>query len=389
MGLREMLAEAARAAPPGAREPRPRRRLRRHRRAAQRGRRHGARGDRPPASTRPPRSGDQRRQELVEDVAEQRRRQLEELPPDLAGKVQSLQQYEFMDDAARQRFEELMDQLREQLMQSYFNQLSEGMQNMTPERMAADEGHAQRAQPDARAARARRGARLRRLHGAPRRLLPRQPADPRRAARADGAVDGADAAAPQLDDARAARAAAGALRVAARGHGPALAGRPALAQPAARVPEPAVAAVAELQRRRPAAVRRDAGPARHARRPRRRSRTCMRSATQPGELAEVDLDRARELLGDDAARSLDRLRELTKMLEDAGLIEQREGRLELTPRAHPRHRQQGARRPLPQAGEGPRRPPRARAHRRRATSTRTTTSPTSSATRSTSTCRRR
>ena len=59
----------------------------------------------------------------------------------------------------------------------------------------------------------------------------------------------------------------------------------------------------------------------------------MRSATQPGELAEVDIDRARELLGDDAARSLDRLRELTKMLEDAGLIEQREGRLELTPRA--------------------------------------------------------
>jgi uncharacterized protein with von Willebrand factor type A (vWA) domain len=59
----------------------------------------------------------------------------------------------------------------------------------------------------------------------------------------------------------------------------------------------------------------------------------MRSATQPGELAEVDLDRARELLGDDAARSLDRLRELTKMLEEAGLIEQREGRLELTPRA--------------------------------------------------------
>ena len=50
--------------------------------------------------------------------------------------MQSLQQYEFMDDAARERFEELMDQLREQLMQSYFNQLSEGMQNMTPERMA-------------------------------------------------------------------------------------------------------------------------------------------------------------------------------------------------------------------------------------------------------------
>ena len=81
------------------------------------------------------RSGDQRRQELVEDVADERRRQLDELPPDLAGRVQQLQQYEFMDDAARQRFEELMEQLKEQLMQSYFNQLSEGMQNLTPERM--------------------------------------------------------------------------------------------------------------------------------------------------------------------------------------------------------------------------------------------------------------
>jgi uncharacterized protein with von Willebrand factor type A (vWA) domain len=58
----------------------------------------------------------------------------------------------------------------------------------------------------------------------------------------------------------------------------------------------------------------------------------MRQATQPGELAEVDLDQVRDLLGDDAARSLERLAELAKMLEEAGLIEQREGRTELTPR---------------------------------------------------------
>ena len=37
-------------------------------------------------------------------------------------------------------------------------------------------------------------------------------------------------------------------------------------------------------------------------------------------------------MGDDAARSLQRLAELTKMLEEAGLIEQKEGRLELTPK---------------------------------------------------------
>ena len=44
------------------------------------------------------------------------------------------------------------------------------------------------------------------------------------------------------------------------------------------------------------------------------------------------MDRVRELMGDDAAKSLERLAELTKMLQDAGLIEQKEGRLELTPK---------------------------------------------------------
>ena len=81
------------------------------------------------------RGGDQRQQDIVEEVAEQRRQQLNEMPPDLAGKVQSLQEYEWMSDDARQAFEQLMDELREQLMQSYFNQMSEGMQNLTPERM--------------------------------------------------------------------------------------------------------------------------------------------------------------------------------------------------------------------------------------------------------------
>jgi uncharacterized protein with von Willebrand factor type A (vWA) domain len=58
----------------------------------------------------------------------------------------------------------------------------------------------------------------------------------------------------------------------------------------------------------------------------------LSGAQQPGALAEVDLDRARELLGEDSAASLGELQRLAKRLEDAGLIEQREGRLELTPR---------------------------------------------------------
>src|SRR5919112_999181 len=58
----------------------------------------------------------------------------------------------------------------------------------------------------------------------------------------------------------------------------------------------------------------------------------LKSATQPGALADVDIDRARELLGNESARSLEQLADLAKRLEQAGLIETKEGRYELTPR---------------------------------------------------------
>ena len=58
----------------------------------------------------------------------------------------------------------------------------------------------------------------------------------------------------------------------------------------------------------------------------------MRSASNPGALAEADIDVAKRLLGDDAARSLEKLADLAKMLEKAGLIENKEGRYELTPK---------------------------------------------------------
>ncbi|MCC7076417.1 MAG: hypothetical protein IT198_04760 [Acidimicrobiia bacterium] len=58
----------------------------------------------------------------------------------------------------------------------------------------------------------------------------------------------------------------------------------------------------------------------------------MSQATSPAMLAEIDPDEVRDLVGEDAARSLRRLQQITQRLEDAGLIENREGRLELTPR---------------------------------------------------------
>src|SRR5438270_70353 len=80
-------------------------------------------------------SGDERRREITEQVAAERRAELDLLPPDLAGQVRELSEYEFTSSEARERFDELMDKLRQQLMQSYFNQMAGALQDVSPEQM--------------------------------------------------------------------------------------------------------------------------------------------------------------------------------------------------------------------------------------------------------------
>ena len=58
----------------------------------------------------------------------------------------------------------------------------------------------------------------------------------------------------------------------------------------------------------------------------------MRQATNPAQLAEVDVEKVRQMLGDEAADSLQKLAEMTKMMEEAGLVNRKDGKLELTPR---------------------------------------------------------
>ena len=58
----------------------------------------------------------------------------------------------------------------------------------------------------------------------------------------------------------------------------------------------------------------------------------LRNTSNPGALAELDFDRAAELLGEDTANSMEQLAEFVKMLEEAGLINNKEGAMELTPR---------------------------------------------------------
>lgn len=276
-------------------------------------------------------SGDRRQQEIVEDLAQAREMELDMLPPDLAGRVQSLQEYDFMDDDARQRFEELMDELRSQLMQSYFNQMSEGMRDVSADQMKRmkdmmaelNQMLAQRErgeEPDFDGFMERYGdffpdrpknldellEQMARSMAQMQSLL--NSMTPEQRAQLQGLAQSL------LDD------------MDFRWQVDELARHLQQAFPdmgwnqsmdfsgSAPTPFAQMAGMLELM-----------GDIDQL-------ENLLQSATQPGQLAEVDIDQARELLGDDAARSLERLGELQRMLEDAGLIDQREGRLELTPK---------------------------------------------------------
>jgi uncharacterized protein with von Willebrand factor type A (vWA) domain len=71
----------------------------------------------------------------MERLAQEHREQLDQLPADVPGQIQGLQNYDFMDPNARQQFQELMEQLRRQIMQQQFQGLQQALQSMTPEDM--------------------------------------------------------------------------------------------------------------------------------------------------------------------------------------------------------------------------------------------------------------
>ena len=81
-------------------------------------------------------SGDVRRKEVTDEAVAERRMQLDLLPPDLAGMVRELSEHDFTSSEAREKFEELTAQLREQLAQRWFNQMAGAMNDVSPEALA-------------------------------------------------------------------------------------------------------------------------------------------------------------------------------------------------------------------------------------------------------------
>jgi uncharacterized protein with von Willebrand factor type A (vWA) domain len=67
---------------------------------------------------------------LMERIARQRNEQLDRLPDDLGGQVKGLRDYEFVDDEARQKFEELMQGLQKQMVDQMFQGMKGSIQQM-------------------------------------------------------------------------------------------------------------------------------------------------------------------------------------------------------------------------------------------------------------------
>ncbi len=275
-------------------------------------------------------SGDARRQEITDQVVSERNLELDMLPPDLAGQVRSLDAYEFTSTEARERFEQLTEQLRQQLMQSQVNQMAGAMSDVSPEEMGRMkdmlaelngmlEARQRGDEPDFDGFMERYGdffpenprnldellevmaQRMAAMQSMLNSMTPEQRAQLQ--GLSEQLLEDMDLR-WQMD--QLGQNLQGMFPDAGWGRQYDFSGTDPLgfAEGAALMGE--LGDIDQLE-------------------------NLLRGATNPGALAEADIDKARDLLGEDAARSLERLSELAKMLEDAGLIEQREGRYELTP----------------------------------------------------------
>ncbi len=277
-------------------------------------------------------SGDARRSELASDSAAMKNMELDMLPPDLAGQVKGLQNYDFESAEAQAAFDELVEKLREQVMQQYLDQMAEGVDSMSPEDlqrvkdMLAElnrmlEQRAAGVEPDFDGFMQRFGdffpenpqtldellevmaERMAAMQQMLNSMTPEQRAQLQELS--DQLLSDMDL---QWQMNQLADNLRGQFPSKGWGRSYDFQGADPLDLPEAVDMMGELGDIDQLD-------------------------NLLRGASNPGALAEVDIDRARELLGEESAASLERMAEVARMLEEAGLIENREGRYEMTPRA--------------------------------------------------------
>lgn len=82
-------------------------------------------------------ASDEAAQRILERVASKRREQLDALPRDPAAAIRELQGYEFMDQGAEQAFQRLLEEIKKGVVDTYFKQMTEQMQSMSQQDVAA------------------------------------------------------------------------------------------------------------------------------------------------------------------------------------------------------------------------------------------------------------
>jgi len=257
---------------------------------------------------------------------------LDMLPDDLAGRIRELQHYDFQSKEAERRFENLMEKLREQLMQQQLDKMSSAVQNMSPEQMARTKDMMAALNNMLERRRNGEDPQFEQFMEEFGDFFPENPQSldellegmAKRMAMAQAMLNSMTpeqrAQLQQLSDQlledmdlrwqmdQLSQNLQGMFPDAGWGKQYDFSGQDPLGFQEAMQSMQDLSDLEQLE-------------------------NLMKSASTPAALAEADLDKVRDLLGDDAAKSLDQLSKLTKMMQDAGLIDQREGRLQLTPRA--------------------------------------------------------
>jgi len=269
---------------------------------------------------------------LAGTSAQQKLAELDRLPPDPAGQVRELQSYDFVDPEAKRLFDELMQSLRQQMLQPLLKGMQQALQGMTPEdlrrlrEMLQDlnrmlHQRAEGEEPDFQAFKDKWGqlfpgaesldellAQLGRQMAQMQSLLESMSPGQRRELQElmsslfmkDERLEAAMAQlAANLEDL---------LPLDELRHRYEFGGDEELTLREAMKLMEELQQMDQLERQ-------------------------MRRAESPEDLAKIDPAQVEKLLGEDAARDLDKLREIAKKLEEAGYLERRGDRLELTARA--------------------------------------------------------
>jgi uncharacterized protein with von Willebrand factor type A (vWA) domain len=265
----------------------------------------------------------------AQDLASRRLDRLDALPPDVGERIRDLREYDFLEPDARQRFDELVERLSKQVLDQFVSGMSDAIRSITPEDLAANREMVRDLnelireriggrEPDVREFLAKHGQffpgaqtfddiidqlaqRMAAMQSLMRSMSPEQRAELESMMEAllrdDRLLIDLAQLASNLD----------LLLPGGLGDRVRFTGDESLSL------DGALAQIGRLQSME-------------------RLEDALMDIEGPGDLASIDRDQVRDLMGDDAVHDLDALDDLARRLEEAGYLTRDGERLELTPR---------------------------------------------------------